>query len=185
MPWYVEAVYIVWIGSEILLARLRRAAPGARGGDRHSLAILWVVIVASVTAAVVLSLRTRADIPGGQVLEPLGLLMILSGVFFRLLVVRSLGRSFTVDVSVMDGQELRTTGFHHRVRHPSYAFSLLSFLGFGLSLGNTWSLMAAFVPPLLAFRYRIQVEEALLLRHFGEVYSAYMKRTRMLLPYLY
>lgn len=185
MPWLVETVYILWVASELLLARLRRAAPGARKGDRHSLAILWVVIVASVTVAVMLSLRTRADIPGRQLLEPLGLLIILAGVFFRLLVVRSMGRSFTVDVVVVEGQELRTTGFHRRVRHPSYAFSLLSFLGFGLSLGNAWSLMAAFLPPLLAFRYRIHVEEALLLRHFGEAYAGYMRRTRMLLPFLY
>lgn len=185
MSWFGEAVYILWCASEILLARLRRSAPGSQGGDRHSLAILWIVIVASVFAAVLLSLRTRADLPGSELIEPLGFVFIMSGVYFRLMVVRSLGRAFTVDVSVAEGQTLHTTGFHRRVRHPSYAFSLLSFLGFGLSLCNGWSLLVAFVPPFLAFRYRIRVEEALLLRHFGEAYAAYMRRTRMLLPGLY
>jgi protein-S-isoprenylcysteine O-methyltransferase Ste14 len=185
MSWLGEAVYIVWCASEILLARLRRSAPGSQGGDRYSLAILWMVIVASVFAAVTLSLQTRAEMPGAELLKPLGFVLILTGVFFRLMVVRSLGRAFTVDLSVAAGQALHTTGFHRRVRHPSYAFSLLSFLGFGLSLGNGWSLLVAFVPPFLAFRYRIRVEEALLLRHFGEAYSAYMRRTKRLLPWLY
>ena len=79
--------------------------------------------------------------------------------------VRLLGRAFTVDVSVVEGQALHTTGFHRRVRHPSYAFSL--------------------VPPFLAFRYRIKVEKALLLRHFGEAYADYMRRTKLLLPWLH
>jgi len=185
MSWLGEAVYIIWCASEILLARLRRSAPGSQGGDRYSLVILWMVIVSSVFAAVTLSLRTRAEMPGGQLLKPLGFVFILAGVFFRLMVVRSLGRAFTVDLSVTEGQSLHNTGFHRHVRHPSYAFSLLSFLGFGLSLGNGLSLLVAFIPPFLAFRYRIRVEEALLLRHFGEAYSAYMRRTKRLLPWLY
>jgi protein-S-isoprenylcysteine O-methyltransferase Ste14 len=40
------------------------------------------------------------------------------------------------------------------------------------------------LPALIAFGYRIHVEEAVLLRDLGAPYRVYMRRTRRLIPFL-
>jgi protein-S-isoprenylcysteine O-methyltransferase Ste14 len=45
--------------------------------------------------------------------------------------------------------------------------------------------MVIFVPILLAFIYRIRVEEAVLIQAFGDQYGQYMLKTSRLLPGIY
>jgi len=186
MPWYFFPVFIMWIGSEILLGRLRRSGDGsASGRDSSTLRMIWLTLLPSIFLAVLVSTRTRAPICICDHFEDVGLFVMMAGIVLRLLVVRSMGRSFTVDVSIVPGHELHTNGFHRYVRHPSYAFSLLTFLGFGCVLNNVWSLLLVMVPIFMAFRHRIIVEEVVLTDHFGEAYRTYAARTHKLIPFIY
>jgi protein-S-isoprenylcysteine O-methyltransferase Ste14 len=103
----------------------------------------------------------------------------------RLTAIISLGRFFTVNVAIREGHTIKQDGMYKYVRHPSYAASLLSFLGFGISLNNWVSLLVVFVPVTIAFLYRIKVEEAMLSAGLGDAYTAYKKRTYRLLPGIY
>lgn len=186
MPWYFFPVFVGWIGSEILLGRLKRSGAGSVSArDRSTLRLLWLTLLPSIFLAVLVSTRTRVPICEVNGFEDAALLIMVAGILLRWLVVRSMGRSFTVDVSIVPGHELKTTGFHRYVRHPSYAFSLLTFLGFGCVLNNVWSLLLIMVPVFLAFHRRIVVEEAVLTDHFGDAYRAYASRTRKLIPFIY
>ena len=186
MPWYFFPVFVVWIVSEILLSRLRRSgADSISRRDRSTLRMIWLTLMPSIFFAVLVSTRTRFSICLCDHFEDIGLVVMMAGIVLRLLVVRSMGRSFTVDVSIVPGHELHTEGFHRYVRHPSYAFSLLTFLGFGCVLNNVWSMVLIMVPVFLAFRHRIIVEEAVLTDHFGDAYRSYAARTRKLIPFFY
>jgi protein-S-isoprenylcysteine O-methyltransferase Ste14 len=186
MPWYQLLVYVIWMGSEVMLGRLRRSGQGTSSTtDKSTLRLIWLTLMPSVALAVFLSVRTYCRLYEPDIFRILGLLLMLAGIILRLMVVRSLGAAFTVDVAIVPGHALRQTGFFRLVRHPSYAFSLLTFFGFGLVLNNGWSMIMLMVPVFLVFRQRMKVEEAALTVHFGEAYRAYMARTKRLIPFVY
>ena len=101
------------------------------------------------------------------------------------MIIRSLGKYFTVDVTIRQDHQIKKEGFYKFLRHPSYAFSLLTSLGFGLYLNNWLSLIFAFVPPFLAFSYRIKIEEQALVEKFGDEYTEYRKSTNKMIPFIY
>ena len=61
---------------------------------------------------------------------------------------------------------------------------MLLFGGIGLALTNWLSLVFAVVPPVLAYAYRISVEERALVATIGPAYADYMRRTRRVIPFL-
>jgi protein-S-isoprenylcysteine O-methyltransferase Ste14 len=177
----------LWVASEIGLALARRSGTRAADSqDRSSLRVLWLTIGASVTAGVMLAGRHRGVFGGRATAWPaIGVGVILAGLALRWWAILSLGRSFTVDVAIAEGQRLVERGLYRVIRHPSYSGSILSFVGFGLVLGNWASLLAVVVPITAAFLYRIGVEERALREGLGEEYARYMRRTRRLVPFLY
>ncbi|PZF71704.1 hypothetical protein DN068_16680 [Taibaiella soli] len=114
-----------------------------------------------------------------------GLGVIILGMVLRFAVIRSLGRYFTVDVTIREGHQLKTDGIYRYLRHPSYAASLISFAGFGISLNNYLSLLMLVVLIGAAFFYRVKVEERALIEQFGDDYINYMKRSKRLIPFIF
>jgi protein-S-isoprenylcysteine O-methyltransferase Ste14 len=80
--------------------------------------------------------------------------------------------------------QLVTTGVFKYIRHPLYCsllllawgafFKNLTWIGCGLGLGATAFLVAT-----------AKAEEAESLRYFGPVYHAYMRKTKMFIPFLF
>lgn len=180
-------IYFVWFLSEILLHRILRGGDSAdkKKQDKGSLAFIWIVIVIFINAAVYISFKTHYPIQDGTGMNYIGLSVILLGMFLRFYAIASLGRLFTVVVTIRKDHHVKKDGIYSVLRHPSYAGSLLSFLGFGLSLNNWVSLLIAFVPVLLTFVHRMNIEEKMLLQEFGEEYSDYMKHTSRIIPWIY
>ncbi len=71
------------------------------------------------------------------------------------------------------------------MRHPSYTGLAISFLGFGISVGNWISLLLAIVPTTAMLLYRIKIEEAVLSEMFGDEYENYCANTKRLIPFVY
>jgi len=118
-------------------------------------------------------------------LNLIGLIIITIGIIIRVISIKQLGRFFTVNVTIRKDHQLIQNGFYKYIRHPSYTGSLLSFLGFGFSLNNWLSLILVFMPILLSFIHRMNIEEKVLTEQFGKEYSDYIKRTKRLIPFLY
>jgi protein-S-isoprenylcysteine O-methyltransferase Ste14 len=114
-----------------------------------------------------------------------GLLLIVSGMAIRFIAIRTLGKFFTVDLGIAHNHRLVNKGIYKYIRHPSYTGSLLSFLGLGLSFNNWISLFVIFIPVLISFVYRMNIEEELLLSQIGPDYEAYRKETKRLIPLVY
>jgi len=88
-------------------------------------------------------------------------------------------------VTIRKDHHIKKDGLYGILRHPSYAGSLLSFLGFGLSVNNWLALAIVFIPVLTVFIYRMNVEEKMLTAQFGEEYTDYMKHTSRIVPWIY
>jgi len=176
---------LLWFCSEIYYKQKLKSRENDQKKDNSTLNILWVVIIPSVFCAVFVSEKLQIAISDHIWIKYLGLFFILSGTVFRFIIIRSLGKFFTVDVSIKEDHQIKKEGFYKYLRHPSYAFSLLSFFGLGLFLNNWISLALAFIPVFLAFRYRIKIEEKALIERFGDEYREYIRATKKLIPFIY
>ena len=179
-------IYLIWALSEIFINRFMRSKTGdKKNQDKNSLAFIWLTIVICMTAAIYISINYYFPISTFQTVGYFGLGLILTGVILRGIVIRSLGKYFTADVTIRQGHQLKKDGFYKYLRHPSYSASLLSFIGFGISLNNWVSLIIIVAAILFAFIRRINVEEKTLMEHFGQEYIDYKKRTYRLVPFIY
>ncbi len=175
-----------WFVTEFLYKNmLKSGKEDQKNKDKSTLNILWLAIPFSIMSAIFISYHTHFTIVDGSWILYLGELLILTGIIFRYMIIRSLGKYFTVDVTIRQDHKIKKEGFYKYLRHPSYAFSLLTSLGLGLYLNNWLSLIFAFVPPFLAFAYRIRIEEQALVEQFGDEYIQYRKNTKKLIPFIY
>jgi len=148
--------------------------------------MLWVVIMVSVAAGVYVAMYfPAAMLPARRALAVMAVLLFVLGLALRWWAIVTLGRFFTVDVTIEKDHELVERGPFRRLRHPSYSGVLLAFLGFALSLRNWAALLAVLLPITAAFIHRINVEEDALTRALGAQYREYMGRTRRLVPFVY
>ncbi len=178
--------YGTWLASEILISQLFRSKKtDKQKTDKGSLYIIWVLIIAGNYAAVYVSNIFRVPISHFAVIQYIGLTLIYIGMFFRVAVILTLRKYFTVSVTIKQDHKLKTSGFYKIVRHPSYFASFISFFGFGVSLNNWISLAIVTGFVLTAFAIRIRIEEKLLIEHFGSDYLNYMKQTKRLIPFIY
>lgn len=180
------AISALWVISEIALARLRRSKAGAPDLDRRSLRVLWITIITCIFTGVFVGGRGVGQIAVyPRTVAWIGLALIAAGLWIRWTAILTLKRYFTVDVSIRADHRIVRRGIYKVLRHPAYTGSLLSFLGLGLSFASWLSTVVIFVPVLVAFLFRIRVEETALLNRFGEEYLEYSKATWRLLPGIY
>lgn len=172
--------------SEFALLLAKRSGSGARSADRGSLGILWGVILASIVLAVLAAnFVPQANSAWLMRLRTFGGVLCVLGLALRWYAILYLGRYFTVNVAIAADHRVIDTGPYRYVRHPSYSGSLLVFAGLGITFGNWLSLALLVVPVLLAFAWRMAIEERALSQALGDAYVRYMARTRRLIPGIY
>ena len=179
-------IWIIWFTSEILLNRLvRSGSADKKNQDKGSLIFIWIMIALAITSGILLSKFIKIPISNQLLIPNIGLLTIVLGIILRFFSIWTLGKLFTVDVTIRNNHKIKKDGLYKVIRHPSYLGSLLSFIGFGLSLNNWLSIIAITFFIMTAFLYRIKIEEKALIDHFGKDYLDYKKKTYRLIPWVY
>lgn len=134
-----------------------------------------------------------------------GCALMCGGAALRLACYRTLGRFFTWELTVKDGHRLVTHGPYAVVRHPSYVGSAMIGVGvvlcyvspgawfrecvgwdslLGKVLTGVWAAWTLSIPVMLMAR--VNKEDAVMKREFGEEWQAYAKRTPYrLIPFIY
>ncbi len=149
---------------------------------------MWASTIASIVLGVgpKFSLRSIGRIDWhSPIVGYIGCVIMVAGLLIRWSAIRTLGKQFTVQVSIVNDHMIVDTGIYGVVRHPSYLGNLICFIGLGLALESWISLLILFALPLAATLYRISVEEKVLVEHFGSKYADYCKRTKRLIPGIY
>jgi len=102
-------------------------------------------------------------------------------------VVRSraeLGPAWSFVPNADEGTGLITTGPYRLVRHPIYlGFALLA-MGKALAFGSWPALVIVLFGIVPTFAWRARAEEKLLRQTFGERYTVYQQRAKMLIPHV-
>jgi len=180
-----DVIGICYFLSEVALSVMKRSQSGAASKDQ-SFRLIWAVMpTTAVSCLLVAHLVPSATLPSASELYFIGLAVVLVGLVMRWGAVLQLGRFFTVDVNVAGDHRVIDSGFYRYVRHPSYSGVVIMFIGLGLCTANALSLAICALPPFLALRVRMNVEEKMLAEGLGEPYRDYMRRTKRLFPLIY
>ena len=115
----------------------------------------------------------------------IGILFICFGIILEIISIYTLKKQFSVVVKTIENHKLIDYGIYKYIRHPMYTAALLIITGFGLALASWIYTIIFAVLGLIAFSYRIIIEERFLEECFGEKYLEYKKRTKKIIPKIY
>jgi len=129
------------------------------------------------------------DAPGGyrRLVQPavwMGIGVVV-GLLLRWTAILTLGRFFTADVAIHEGQRVVSAGPYRNVRHPSCTGLMLAFLGLGVFFDSWLSVAGLMIPITVAVMHRIRHEESVLVGALGPAYSTYCARTKQLIPWVW
>lgn len=143
-----------------------RAAGAVEHGARNTLA-LTIAHIAFYLSATVEGLVRAAPI---DAVSGFGFAIYLFGAVMLLVVVRLLGRLWTVKLLIARDHQLVTHPLFRLVRHPNYFLNILpELVGFALTLHAYCTLVAGLVVYLVPLTIRIRQEE----RAMRETFAAY------------
>jgi protein-S-isoprenylcysteine O-methyltransferase len=123
-----------------------------------------------------------AVLPGLPGLGWLGVVLGGCGLALRLWAVLTLRERFTRTLLVQEHQSIERSGPYRWIRHPGYLGSLLCLNGIALASGNLITLLASLAATAAAYRYRIRVEDEMLIAALGPPYAEYRRQVRALFP---
>lgn len=175
---------LIWVVPEVwLLFRDRKLAPmGAKTNGK----IMYYFSIIAILACLLLAKYNSLTIPITQDRRMLiGIFIIWGGLLIRWWAMYSLGKYFTVVVTVKVGQKLIKNGPYKYIRHPSYTGSLLAGIGLGFGLGNWIGLAVMLILPCISYFLRAVVEEQVMVASFGNGYLIYMSQTSRFVPFIH
>lgn len=183
--WIFWPVFLLcYFPESILLARARPAR--GEKTDQGSTAVIvmagWIGMFAGFAVAGIPVFILQH---GQKVWFFVGIATLLAGTALRRHCWHVLGKHFTGNVKAASDQPVIEDGVYRWVRHPSYTGGMLMYLGTGLSLTNWLSVVIIAGAGLLAYWYRVRVEERALLSQIGARYEDYMRRTKRFVPFVF
>jgi protein-S-isoprenylcysteine O-methyltransferase Ste14 len=161
----------------------KKSAPSARARTGLVIRIgLLVSLLIAFRSPRFVEFAQRSALGSGRALAVAGIVLCAAGIGFATWARFHLGRNWGMPMSVKQDAELVTTGPYRLVRHPIYTGVLLALVGSALVLGVWYvGVVAVFA---LYFVFSARSEESVLLEQFGERYRDYMRRTKMLIPFV-
>lgn len=148
--------------------------------DKGSMFFMNFGIFAVVVAAVLESIIMKKPIVE---FSYTGIGIAVFGMAFRWIGVQVLN-SHRIAGQIVERHRLFTGSLYGRIRHPCYLGAFFAVIGTAIIFNFAWgyAILAVVLPTGL---WRINREEELLLKRFGQPYDVYVKNTNKLIPYVY
>ncbi len=115
-------------------------------------------------------------------LGAIGALLTALGIGIAIWARLYLGTNWGMPMTLKENRELVMSGPYSYIRHPIYAGVMLAMIGTVFVVGP-W-LLVVFALYFLYFLFSATSEEKTLMKEFPNVYPAYKKRTKMLIPFV-
>lgn len=129
------------------------------------------------------SLLRQQFVPHTTLVYSIGLGLCVSGAALAIWSRYLLGRNWSATVQLKHKHELIISGPYSLVRHPLYTGLLVLFVGNAIMVGD-WRGLPAIAIIFTSLWFKLRLEERWLVKRFGNAYSVYQQRTKMLLPAL-
>lgn len=193
LPAYgIAAVFVLLLYAVQSEVRFGKRARSIRteASDRNSTLVVSLSAIIPVfgfclaiksTSSLPAWLRTAVT-PGLPTIAWAGVAVGFLGLAIRLWAVLTLRERYTKTLLVQTDQVVERNGPYRWVRHPGYLGSLLVLNGIALASGNWLVLLSSLVATLIAYAYRIRVEDRMLVGSLGQPYADYRQQVRALFP---
>lgn len=180
--WVFTAVAVIWI-MEFILFRNRGTGEEDKV-ERNTFLVIFAALSITVAAAFLLGeMRPfEALMPW---LKGLGILLFGGGVFLRFWGILHLKAQFTRHVTVQQGDKIVSSGPYRILRHPLYTGLLLIAVGMALFFQSIIAAVLGGALVAWSLVRRMDGEEAMLIKEFGEEYREWMKKRARLIPFIY
>lgn len=176
-------LFMIYWGISALRAKRNVRTPAWR---KHGLLRLGVIVLA---LAVIRAFGRGHGLHAVQayqvqslILGAIGTAFVLLGIGLAVFARVYLGRNWGMPMSRKADPELVTDGPYTFVRHPIYSGIILAMLGSAIGESIYWAL------PLVLFAayfiYSARREEELMCEQFPSQYPDYMRRTKMIVPFV-
>jgi protein-S-isoprenylcysteine O-methyltransferase Ste14 len=103
--------------------------------------------------------------------------------FYR--IHRRLGDNWSPVLEIHREHTLIVSGAYRWVRHPMYSDMMLWAVSFVMVTANWFYAITLCTGLVTLFSFRIPDEERLMTERFGDEYTAYMKQTKRLIPFVF
>ncbi|MFN0157510.1 MAG: methyltransferase family protein [Bacteroidota bacterium] len=183
----IKLAVLVIAAFALLLTQPPLSAKEAKAKKRTDHNSVYAIMLAAMVSQMSVVIEWAYMIPeqarnGSTVVTIIGLVILVSGVAFRVWSIRTLGRFFTSTVQVQNSHKVISTGPYALVRHPSYLGALTAMVGSAVFMNAFVAAIITVVGMLIAYRLRIAAEEQTLASALGEEYKVYMQKTPRLIP---
>lgn len=184
--WIIPALWLVFIIYWGISALSAKRSLGVTAWWRQSLLRGGVVVLTIAllhVAGAGHGLRAvQAYQASSQLLGGVGAALVLLGLGFAIFARVYLGRNWGMPMSRKAEPELVTGGPYAFVRHPIYSGIILALLGSAIGQSIIWALPLILFAPY--FLYSARCEEELMREQFPVQYPEYVRRTKMIVPFL-
>jgi protein-S-isoprenylcysteine O-methyltransferase Ste14 len=153
--------------------------------DKLSILLILIASSVSVFSSVVEWAYFTKDQSNVDSITIIGLILLVIGICFRVWSINVLGKNFTATVKITEEHELIKTGPYKIIRHPSYLGAFIAIIGCPVFLNDTYTIFISCIAMVIAYYFRITVEEKTLSNHFGKYYEDYKKNTYRLVPLIW
>ena len=170
------------VQAEIRFGAKARATRGGPSDRFSTMALSLAMLVPILGFIIAMKGRIPMTLPGMPATAWVGVTLGASGFALRLWSLLLLRERFTRTLLIQSGHQIERNGPYRFIRHPGYLGSLLCLNGIGLASGNTLVAVASILATCAAYWYRIRVEDAMLIKAFGEAYERYRRSTGALIP---
>lgn len=185
--WLIVALWLIFIACWAVMAMGAKRTVGLRFWGREiglRLGVLVLIVLALRIPAVRHVLHDARGHAAG--ISPLlglgGVVLCALGIAFAIYARVHLGRNWGMPMTRKENPELVSSGPYAYVRHPIYTGILVAVFGSAIGTSPFWLIPFALLG--IYFVYSARSEEKLMLEQFPEQYPQYMRRTKMLVPFV-
>lgn len=180
---------LLWWMEFLFFGRDKEKKASIEGPEKRSLSFKWILlaILLPLSLSSILFLKGIGTIhePLASSIRSIGTLLYGIGLTLRYWSIILLGRHFSRQVQVIEGQSLVSHGPYRLLRHPSYTGLLLLNTGLHLYIGNIPGLLLATISLSLALMVRIREEERSMEMVLGDMYLHWKEERYHLVPWIY
>jgi len=152
--------------------------------DNKSTAFIVVAFFTVLVISIVLN-WLQLGIFNNEAISIIGLSIMALGLVVRISSMLTLSKYYTRILLTVDEQVIVKHGIYKYIRHPGYLGSILIWSAAGIAMQNIIVFIASSILILIAYSYRINNEEKMLVSTFGEKYREYKDHSWRLLPFIW
>ncbi len=183
---YTAGVVIVyWIRKERFWESLVGGTITRQEHGSRSFSVMLCGMVAAFYLPPLEYLYAPTILPRSVPMQAAGMGLVFLGALLFIWARQSLGSSYSGHISVTDEQSLVQRGPYRLIRHPAYTGHFLMAAGLSLGYSSLAGFTAIVILLLPGLIYRMNIEERLLIAHFGDAYRQYIRATKRLVPGLW